>query len=236
MTDGAPGVEVVVDVVMLAVRHDALVARVRRRDVPPFLDRWELPGAGVLTDEDLEVTARRAMEHGGVEGPSVHLEQLATFAAPRRDPRGRVVSVVHLALVGDPSAARPVVDVEWVPVEDVEGRTAFDHGAMLADGVERLRAKLEYTPLAGMLCHGSFTIAELRRVYDAVWDVTLDARNFHRKATTTPGFIRASGGVTNRDGGRPAQLFEAGEAQVLHPPMVRPSTKRGPSVSPRAAG
>lgn len=130
--------------------------------------------------------------------------------------------MAHLALVGDPSAARPGEDGQWAPVDELEGRLAFDHGRMLADGVERVRSTLEYTPVAGALCGESFTIAELRRVDEVVWGVSLDARNFHRKATTTPGFVRATGGVTNRDGGRPAQLFELGDAEGLHPALVRP--------------
>ncbi|MGQ4452425.1 hypothetical protein ACN6LK_004273, partial [Streptomyces griseus] len=67
-----------------------------------------------------------------------------------------------------------------------------------------------------------FTVGELRRVYEAVWGVVLDPRNFHRKVTGTPGFLVPSGGTTTRQGGRPAQLFRAGAATVLNPPMLRP--------------
>ena len=97
--------------------------------------------------------------------------------------------------------------------------------AILADGVERARAKLEYTPLAAAFCPAEFTIAELRAVYEAVWGVQLDPRNFHRKVTGTAGFVEPAGGTTTRDGGRPAQLFTRGEADLLHPAMLRPAPK-----------
>jgi 8-oxo-dGTP diphosphatase len=100
---------------------------------------------------------------------------------------------------------------------------AFDHVGILADGVERARAKLEYSPLAAAFCPAEFTVGELRRVYEAVWGVPLDARNFHRKVTGTAGFLLPVGRATVRQGGRPAQLFRRGPATLLNPPMLRPS-------------
>ena len=105
-----------------------------------------------------------------------------------------------------------------------QGRVlAFDHGRILADGVERARAKLEYSPLAAAFCPPRFTVGELRRVYEAVWGVALDPRNFHRKVTGTPGFLVPAGGTTARQGGRPAQLFRLGTVTLLNPPMLRPA-------------
>jgi len=100
---------------------------------------------------------------------------------------------------------------------------AFDHVGILADGVERARAKLEYSPLAAAFCPAEFTVGELRRVYEAVWGVTLDARNFHRKVTGTAGFLLPVGRATVRQGGRPAQLFQLGPATLINPPMLRPA-------------
>ncbi|HWG26869.1 MAG TPA: NUDIX domain-containing protein [Actinospica sp.] len=100
---------------------------------------------------------------------------------------------------------------------------AFDHEQILVDGVERARSKLEYTPLAAAFCPPEFTVGELRRVYEAVWGVELDPRNFHRKVTGTPGYVLPSGGTTTRQGGRPAQLFKRGDVTLLNPPMLRPA-------------
>ncbi|WP_249161894.1 NUDIX hydrolase [Actinospica acidithermotolerans] len=100
---------------------------------------------------------------------------------------------------------------------------AFDHEQILVDGVERARSKLEYTPLAAAFCPPQFTVGELRRVYEAVWGVELDPRNFHRKVTGTPGYVLPAGGTTTRQGGRPAQLFKRGDVTLLNPPMLRPA-------------
>lgn len=98
---------------------------------------------------------------------------------------------------------------------------AFDHSQILRDGVERARAKFEYSPLATAFCAPEFTVSELRRVYEAVWGISLDPRNFHRKATNAPGFLVPTGSTTTRDGGRPAQLFRVGTARTLYPPLLR---------------
>ena len=86
---------------------------------------------------------------------------------------------------------------------------AVDHARILADGVERARAKLEYSALATAFCPPEFTIADLRRVYEAVWGVRLDPRNFSRKATTTVGFLEDTGLTTSGGTGRPAALYRA---------------------------
>ena len=115
--------------------------------------------------------------------------------------------------------------VAWVPVKAVEPqRLAFDHAHVLAAGVERARAKLEYSSVATAFCGEEFTIADLRRVYEAVWGVALDPRNFHRKTSGTPGFLVPTGRETapGPGGGRPAALYRRGDATLLHPAMLRP--------------
>lgn len=220
---------VAVDLVILTVVDDELHALVVTRGIEPFVGRLALPGGFVLDDEDLvDAAERELVEETGISGLRIHLEQLGTYGAPDRDPRGRVVAVAHLALV--PTATAPVAgsdatDAAWKPVASLlrsPKRLAFDHHRILRDGVERARAKLEYTPLATAFCPAEFTINELRQVYEAVWGTALDPRNFHRKVTGTPGFVEPSGATTTRQGGRPAQLYRRGTAPLLHPAMLRP--------------
>lgn len=219
---------VTVDLVVLTVRRDEFVALVVKRGVEPFRGRWALPGGFVGEDEDLASAAMRELsEETGISAIDAHLEQLASYGAPDRDPRGRVITVAYLALVADlpvPTAGSDATDAAWQRIDVLlrPGRLAFDHRHILRDGVERARAKLEYSPLATSFCDDEFTIADLRHVYEVVWGTELDPRNFHRKVSSTDGFLIPTGRTTNRDGGRPAQLFRRGEATLLHPPMLRP--------------
>jgi 8-oxo-dGTP diphosphatase len=219
---------VTVDLVLFTIRDETLCALMVRRGREPFRSRWALPGGFVEEDEDLPDAARRELEEEtGLEDPRVHLEQLATYGAPGRDPRGRVVSIAYLALAAelpDPAAADDAADAEWRPVNELLARgvrLAFDHRRILEDGLERARAKLEYSPLATAFCAREFTVAELRRVYEIVWGVELDPRNFHRKVTGSANFLVPTGKSTTRNGGRPAQLYRRGRVTLLNPPIAR---------------
>jgi len=102
---------------------------------------------------------------------------------------------------------------------------AFDHDRILADGLERARAKIEYTPLATAFLGETFTISELRAVYEAVWGAPLHAGNFHRKVLSVPGFVESTGETGSRTGSRGgprARLYRAGDARLLHPALLRP--------------
>ena len=219
---------VTVDLVVLTIREDELQVLAVRRGEAPFRGRWALPGGFVREEEGLHDAAQRELaEETGLSELSVHLEQLATYGAPRRDPRLRVVSVAYLALAAElpePAAGTDASEARWRPVADLlsgSGRLAFDHDEILADGLERARAKLEYSPLAVAFCADEFTVAELRRVYEGVWGTELDPRHFHRKVTGSPGFLTPTGRRTTRNGGRPAQLYRRGKAKLLNPPISR---------------
>lgn len=222
-----PAFAVTVDLVVLTIREDTLQVLVVQRGEAPFKNKWALPGGFVREDEDLDTAAARELEEEtALTHAEVHLEQLATFGAPRRDPRMRVVTVAYLALAADlpqPRAGTDAADARWQPVHELldNGELAFDHAEILHIGVERARSKLEYTPLGTAFCPPEFTVSELRRVYEVVWGTQLDPRNFHRKATKTEGFLVPTDHTTTRDGGRPARLYRAGSNKLLYPPLLR---------------
>jgi 8-oxo-dGTP diphosphatase len=239
-------VAVAVDVVALTIRDDALNVLLVERGVQPYEGRWALPGGFVRSgdgqaEEDLDETAARELaEETGQRLGRIHLEQLASFGGPARDPRMRVISVAYLAFapeLPEPQAGSDARAAAWVPVESlglaksggqrpgITRQLAFDHAKILADGLERARAKLEYTPLATAFVGDEFTISELRAVYEIVWGQKLHAGNFHRKVLSVPGFVRETGTTTETGGprgGPRARLYRAGGARLLHPALLRP--------------
>lgn len=238
-----------VDLVCLTIRNGKLSVLLIERGEDPYAGAWALPGGfvkngntGPHTDDDGEfedadtAAIREAHEEAGIdlraEGKAGHLEQLKTYTAPHRDPRMRTVSVAYLVFapnLPEPQAGSDASDARWWTIEDIEDpetgvKLAFDHAEILADGIERVRSKIEYTTLATQFLSEPFTIGELRNVYEAVWGQAPNQSNFWRKVLKTEGFVvPVEGKVSQSAGGPKAQLYRRGEALWVQPPMMRPS-------------
>lgn len=226
----APQVLVAVDLVILTLRFSMLHVLLVERGIAPYRGHQALPG-GFLNNatEDIEAAAHRELnEEANLASAQLHLEQLGAYGRPDRDPRGRVISVAYLAIapsLPEPIAGADAASASWQAVDDVLSRRlklAFDHLEIVTDGVERARAKLERTTLATAFCSEIFTISDLQKVYEAVWGVSLDSRNFYRKVQGVAGFLVPVESTRRTTKGRPARLYTAGTRTVLHPPLIRP--------------
>ncbi|MGI5167663.1 NUDIX hydrolase [Spirillospora sp. CA-253888] len=224
----ADAVAVTVDLVIFTIRQDALRVLLVERGNEPFRGLPALPGGYVRSGETLDEAAfRELFEETGLDGRQLHLEQLRTYGDPDRDPRGRVITVAYLALGPDlpaPVAGSDASAAHWVPVEALladGAELAFDHEAILREALERARSQLEYTTVAAAFCAEPFTVADLRRVYEAVWGTRLDPSNFRRKVTRAERFLEATGERRVPEVGRPAALYRRGSARLLSPPLLR---------------
>jgi 8-oxo-dGTP diphosphatase len=194
------------------------------RGKTPFEGRLALPGGFLEDDETVDdAAARELFEETGVDVGDSLLECVGVYSEPDRDPRRRVVSVAYAALVPEPPETRAGGDAgqtEWVPIERaLKEPLAFDHSRILGDAVGYARRRLEYTTAATAFCSKEFTIAELRRVYETIWQTKLDPGNFHRKVTRIEGFLEPTDRTTVRNGGRPASLYTAGPLTWLPLPL-----------------
>lgn len=227
-------VAVTVDVALLTIRQGQLSVLLVRRGGHPFKGFWAMPGGFVAGSEDLDEAARRELsEEAGVAAAPWHLEQLKTYGSPNRDPRMRVVSVAYLGLMPDlprPLAGTDADEARFWPISDLADhdgpQLAFDHEVIVADAVERARAKLEYTSLATAFVEEPFTMSDLRRVYEAVWSVELHPANFRRKVLSADGLVVPTGEDRPTGRGR-AELYRRGTVTQLHPPMLRPADDTG---------
>jgi 8-oxo-dGTP diphosphatase len=172
-----------VDCVVFGLDEGDLKVLLIQRQLEPFRHMWALPGGFVHMDEELDDAARRELaEETGMT--QVYLEQLYTFGAPDRDPRGRVVSVAYFALANLAehriAAATDAENAAWFPVSELPS-LAFDHEQILACALERLRAKVRYAPVGFELLPRKFTLTQLQRLYEKVLETPLDKRNFRKK-------------------------------------------------------
>jgi 8-oxo-dGTP diphosphatase len=172
-----------VDCVVFGQDEEDLKVLLIRRGVEPFAGRWALPGGFVRMDESLDAAARRELEEEAGIRPA-HMEQLYTFGAPERDPRGRVVTVAYFALVKlsdhKPQAATDAREVGWFSVWDTP-KLAFDHVDILSTALQRLKGKVRYQPIGFELLPPKFTLTQLQRLYEVILERPLDKRNFRKK-------------------------------------------------------
>jgi len=193
-----------VDAVLLTLVDDELQVALFRRESEPFNGQWALPGGYIHEQEDdsaKAAAARVLLAKVGIESP--YLEEFGTFSGPARDPRGWSLTVVYYALVPASvvSSAIGLFPVGALP------NLPFDHSAIIAGVVERVRSKAGYSSLPVHLCPPEFTIPQLHAVYEAVLGEKLNIANFRRKLDDLavleeiPGAMRAVGRS------RPGQLY-----------------------------
>ena len=197
-----------VDVALLTARGDALEVFLIRRDEHPFKNDWSLPGGFVRLEEDLEDAAARLLEaKTGLQ--EVFLEQLYTFGAVKRDPRTRVISVAYYALV-------PLEQLSELTISDARGlmpvtdalktALAFDHNTILTVTLERLRGRVEYSPIGFELLPAQFTLRELQTLIETILGKKLNKDAFRRKILAR-GQLEATGELEVGMGFRPAEYY-----------------------------
>jgi 8-oxo-dGTP diphosphatase len=215
-----PAFAVTVDVVILTMSAGALHVLLVRRGEAPFQGMWAIPGGFKRPSETLDEAAKRELiEETSVDVPSL-LTQFGAYGDPGRDPRLNVVTVGYLAVlrdVGAVVAGSDAAGAALVPVSHVlNGKLelAFDHLQIVRDAIERVRVELEVSGIATAFVGTTFTIAELRAVYEAIWGVQLDAANFRRSIVSEDGWVIPTGRRVRPGpgGGRPAELYRAGRA------------------------
>ena len=215
-----PAFAVTVDIVILTMSDGLLHVLLVSRGEAPFEGMWAIPGGFKRPTETLDEAAKRELvEETGVDAASL-LSQFGAYGDPERDPRMNVVTIAYLAVLRDVGAVVAGSDAAaaaLIPVSAVlNGKIdlAFDHLRIVRDAVERARVELEVSGIATAFVGTTFTMAELRAVYEAIWGVQLDAANFRRSVVAEDGWVIPTGRRARPGpaGGRPAELYRAGRA------------------------
>ena len=213
-----PPFAVTVAIVILTMADARLQVLLVCRGVQPYEGMWAIPGGFKLPDETLdEAAARELVEETGLDGATL-LTQFGAYGNPGRDPRMNVVTVAYLAVlreVRDLAAGTDAAHAELVPAGDVLACTVergFDHETIVRDAIARVRVELESTGIATAFVGNTFTLAELRAVYEAVWGIHLDGANFRRSVVAEERWVIPTGqrARPGASGGKPAEVYRAG--------------------------
>jgi len=161
--------------------------------------RMAVPGDLIYDTETLDEAARRVLkELTGIE--NIYLEQIGAFGDPdrigkkasdrkwlesiRAMPEARVITVAYYSLVRmpnfNPKASSFAKSAGWAPVKEVHD-LAFDHYNILQSGLEQLKRKIKIQPIGFNLLPEKFTLSQLHKLYECIYDKELDKRNFRRK-------------------------------------------------------
>ena len=152
-----------------------------QRGIEPFKEKWAFPGGFMKIDETAEECARRELEEEtGLKSAAV--EQFYTFSDVNRDPRERVITIAHYALVrlSEVKGGDDAASARWFSMEEVPS-LAFDHDRILRMAANRLKERICFEPIGFELLPEVFTMTELQNLYEAILDVKFDRRNFYNK-------------------------------------------------------
>ncbi len=200
---------ITVDCVIFGYKEGELMIALIERKNPPFKGSWAIPGGFIEGDETVEEGAIRELkEETGID--DIYLEQFHVFSKPKRDPRGRVITVAFFALINSEQfelvANEDAAKAQWWSAYDLP-HLAFDHALIFEKALEALRNTIRIKPIAFELLPKYFTLTQLQLLYEQIFGMKIDKRNFRKKIQKLE-YIRSSGKLTKGGRHRPAMLYQ----------------------------
>lgn len=177
---------VAVDCIVFGFDKSGFKLLLVKRDFAPEKQKWSLMGGFLQLNENLDEAASRVLEQlTGLK--DVFMEQMKTFGHPRRDPVERTVGVAYVALIDIHQYEQQIREdfhAKWFKLEDVP-KLIFDHGQMVKEAKNWLRYKASLHPVLFELLPEKFTLQQLHALYEELFQIGLDRRNFARKVLAT---------------------------------------------------
>ena len=157
-----------------------------KRNFEPEIGKWSLMGGFLEFDEDLSLATNRILyDLTGLK--DIYFEEIQTFGKVNRDPVERTLSICFFALINihahDQDSAK-AQNASWINLKD-RPQLIFDHNEMVDLALERLRYKAALHPIGFELLPEHFTIPQLQKLYESIYDTSMDRRNFSRKILST---------------------------------------------------
>ncbi len=173
---------VALDCIIFGFDNEGLKLLLIKRDFEPEKGKWSLMGGFLGKGESLDEAAGRILNNlTGLQ--NIYLEQLHAFGEVERDPVERTISVAYYALIDVQAHDKELVKqhgASWFSIHDVP-ELIFDHQAMVNAALKRLRRKASHQPVGFELLPEKFTLPELQKLYEGIYDTSLDKRNFRRR-------------------------------------------------------
>lgn len=173
---------VALDCIIFGFDGEQLNLLLIKRDFEPEKGKWSLMGGFLQNQESLNDAAERIL--GTLTGlQNIYLEQLYAFGEVDRDPVERTISVAYYALIDVHTHDKELVEqhsASWFPIDEIPD-LIFDHHDMVNAALKRLRFKASHQPVGFELLPTKFTLPELQKLYESIYNTDLDKRNFRRR-------------------------------------------------------
>ena len=171
-----------VDCIIFGFDEEDLKILLIKRGFEPEKGKWSLVGGFLKKSETLEIASTRILQlYTGLD--EIYMEQVATFSAVDRDPEERTVSTAYYALINIKEFSNKLTSqfsAQWFPVSEAPP-LIFDHDEMVEEALNRLKVRASIKPIGFELLPQKFTMRQLQKLYEAIWNIQLDKRNFINK-------------------------------------------------------
>ncbi len=150
-----------------------------------YVGEWALPGGFLDVEKDKTIAhtaSRELKEETGLKIGTKDFKEVGTFSDIKRDPRERVITIAHYALVklAAVAADTDAEKADWFSMKDIPS-LAFDHDKILRVACSRLRQDIHFEPVGFELMPEVFTLPQLQNLYESILEVKFDRRNFANK-------------------------------------------------------
>jgi 8-oxo-dGTP diphosphatase len=177
---------IAVDCVIFGFDGAQLQLLLVKRDVEPEKGAWSLMGGFLKEGEDLDTAAARVLQSStGLD--NIYMDQLRVYGKNNRDSGGRVISSTFFALINSKKKKQQLSDqfeASWFAISELP-KLIFDHTKMVSDARERLKEQAAIKPIGFNLLPKKFTLPQLQRLYEALFNNTFDKRNFSKRMLAT---------------------------------------------------
>ena len=174
-----------VDCIIFGFHNKELHVLLTRRPVEPMINEWSLMGGFMEKGESISQAAEKVLFRY-TQQKEIYMEQVAAYGDVNRDTGGRVVSVAFYALVKiekfNTTLAKKF-DARWMNLKELP-QLVFDHNKMVKDALMLLQYKVSTQPIAFHFFNDKFTLPALQDLYEAIYQMPLDKRNFRKKLST----------------------------------------------------
>jgi Uncharacterized conserved protein len=171
-----------VDCLILGFKNNKLYLLITKRKFEPLKGMDSLMGGFIRANENIDESATRVVsEYTGIQG--VYMEQVGAYGEVGRDIGERVISIAYYALIDmelfDDELCK-IHNARWQELSQV-GELIFDHNRILEDTLNILKKRVNTKPIGFNLLPEKFTLPQLQTLYEAIFQRSLDKRNFRKK-------------------------------------------------------